>query len=229
MTGGGEDEGRGDKLLSHDEFARRLTLTLEQLGIPLPAPKQLDALSKHLKLLYIWNTRINLTGIRNIDEGIRRHACEALEGLPYLREAVGAGNGSMVDLGSGNGYPALPLLHSVPDLQGVLVESSGRKSDFLRAATRESGVGERVRVDHRRLKSANDLPEGLACVTLRAFPKPAQWIPELLERNRTQRVICWMSMNDATKLAADLRSRGFRSQIEPLRSHKTGALLIGSH
>lgn len=228
MSAGGEGEGRGGKLLSRDEFARRLACTLEQLGIPIPAAKQLEGLGKHLELLYTWNARINLTGIRDVGEGIRRHTCESLEGLPYLREAVEAGTGAMVDLGSGNGYPALPLLQLVPDLQGILVESSGRKADFLRTATSGSGVGERVRIDHRRLKSVNELPEALACVTLRAFPKPVQWIPELLEKNRTRRVLCWMSMNDARTLAADLRSRGFMSQIEPLRSHKTGALFIGS-
>ena len=113
---------------------------------PVPDPI-LDQLAAHLSLLYRWNSRINLTAIRDPREGIRRHVLESLEALPAvdacLRERGAGESPLLADLGSGNGYPALPILFARPDLRGELWERTARKTDFLAAVLRRTGSARR--------------------------------------------------------------------------------------
>jgi 16S rRNA (guanine527-N7)-methyltransferase len=97
------------------------------------SPNQLDLLEQHYHLLFRWNPRLNLTRISDLEEVVRFHYCESLfvgTVLPPVPLAVG-------DLGSGAGFPGIPLAVFRPDLQVVLVESDSRKTVFLREASRD--------------------------------------------------------------------------------------------
>jgi 16S rRNA (guanine527-N7)-methyltransferase len=97
--------------------------------------EQLDALEKHYELLMRWNSRINLTRIRKLDEMVRFHYCESL----FLASRLPPGPFRVVDIGSGAGFPGFPLAVYRRDLRVTLLESHRRKAVFLSQAS--EGIG----------------------------------------------------------------------------------------
>ncbi len=95
--------------------------------------KQLDALEQHYQLLIKWNSRLNLTRILDLMEVVRFHYCESM----FVGTVLPPGPLAVGDLGSGAGFPGIPLAIFRPDLQIVLLESDSRKAVFLREASRE--------------------------------------------------------------------------------------------
>ena len=96
-------------------------------------PHQLDLLERHFNLLLAWNKRLNLTRITDTEEAVRLHYCESL----YLGLKLPEGPLSVADLGSGAGFPGVPIAILRPDLQVTLIESNQRKAVFLREAARD--------------------------------------------------------------------------------------------
>jgi 16S rRNA (guanine527-N7)-methyltransferase len=94
---------------------------------------QLDQLDRHYQLMESWNRRLNLTRIREVMEVVRFHYCESL----FVSTVLPAGPLKVCDLGSGAGFPGIPLAVMRPDVEVVLTESDQRKAVFLRDATRE--------------------------------------------------------------------------------------------
>ena len=192
-----------------------------KLSIPVPEPALLRSLAAHLRLLYLWNPRVNLTAIRDPVDGVRRHVLESLEADRFLPE-----EGLLADLGSGNGYPALPCLAVKPALTGALFESVSRKVDFLRAALRESKLGLRVEATHRRFDGPESLPSGTTTVTMRGFPSPALWCLRVFDAASVQRVLAWLSREDAASIAESAVSAGLVPTVSELKAHPRGALLV---
>lgn len=86
-------------------------------------------------LLSEYNARYNLTAITQREEVVHKHFLDSLAGERYFPSGAEA-----VEIGSGAGFPSLPLKIVRPDLILTLVESTGKKCDFLRAAVRELGL-----------------------------------------------------------------------------------------
>ena len=211
----------------HDHLAA-LRSTCDDLGILLPGEEAQKAISLHLEELYRWNERINLTGIRSPEEGTRRHAAESLVALPFVQRAAAAAPADrpaplLADLGSGNGFPGLPLLLAVTETRGVLVESAGRKADFLRSVVRRTGCHDRVSVLESRLESEGQLPEPPDVFTLRAFPEPDRWITALARGGRW--VLAWLARKDAERIARHPEV-ATRAVVEPLPTHRDSTLLV---
>ena len=103
-----------------------------QSFLPVLNPGQISALEAHLALLERWNRSINLTGIKARNETIRRHVGESL----FLAAHLPAGVLRICDLGSGGGFPGIPVAIVRPDCEVSLVESDVRKVVFLREASR---------------------------------------------------------------------------------------------
>jgi 16S rRNA (guanine527-N7)-methyltransferase len=87
----------------------------------------------HARLLREWNVAINLTAIRDPADVARRHVCDALSAAPLLSGSVGR-RASLLDVGSGGGYPGLPLAAALPLARVGLVDSVGKKARFLAVA-----------------------------------------------------------------------------------------------
>jgi len=104
---------------------------------------QLEALDEHVRLLVAWNAAINLSGIRDPAAMAREHVLDSLTALPILRRA---GVTEFLDLGSGSGYPGLPLAITLPATRALLVESIGKKARFLAVVAEGLGLSDRVRV-----------------------------------------------------------------------------------
>ena len=85
----------------------------------------------HLRLLLAWNRSINLTAIRDPETAVREHILDSLSALPILRER---GIDTLLDLGSGGGFPGVPLALALPARRVLLVESVGKKAAFLAVA-----------------------------------------------------------------------------------------------
>jgi 16S rRNA (guanine527-N7)-methyltransferase len=96
--------------------------------------RQLTALFEHFQLLMRWNSKINLTSIRKPADMVVRHYCESLFFAANVPDAP-AGT-SFADIGSGAGFPGVPMALLRPDWRITLVESHQRKAVFLRESSR---------------------------------------------------------------------------------------------
>jgi 16S rRNA (guanine527-N7)-methyltransferase len=94
-------------------------------------------LSAYLDLLLKWNARTNLTAIREPEEIVRRHFGESLFAARHLDPATPeAGTVTLLDVGSGAGFPGIPIALLRPGIQVTLAESQSKKASFLREALR---------------------------------------------------------------------------------------------
>ncbi|MGA2434943.1 MAG: 16S rRNA (guanine(527)-N(7))-methyltransferase RsmG [Bryobacteraceae bacterium] len=116
------DEARFRDLL-HTNFDRYKELT----------DRETSLLYTHYELLSRWNRVLNLTSIQKLEEIVLRHYCESLFLTIHLPEK----SATVLDVGSGPGFPGIPLAILRPDCTVVLAESHQRKAVFLREATRE--------------------------------------------------------------------------------------------
>lgn len=92
---------------------------------------------RYAQLLQTWNEKINLTGIRNEEEILIKHFYDSLACLKVLPEKSSF---SFIDVGSGAGFPGLPIKIARPDISLTLVESVNKKADFCRLAVEELGL-----------------------------------------------------------------------------------------
>ena len=90
-----------------------------------------DQLATYLELLLRWNARTNLTAIREPEEIVRRHFGESLFAAQHLGECA-----TLLDFGSGAGFPGLPIQLLRPELKVTLAESQNKKATFLREVVR---------------------------------------------------------------------------------------------
>ncbi len=97
--------------------------------IPTALPLQL---STYLDLLLKWNARTNLTAIRDPEEIVRRHFGESL----FAARHIAPGTQTLLDFGSGAGFPGLPIALLRPEIAVTLAESQNKKATFLREAVR---------------------------------------------------------------------------------------------
>ena len=104
---------------------------------------QVLQIQQYMSILLAWNDKVNLTAIRDPVEILHRHFCESM----YAAVSVPVENGRLADVGSGGGFPGLPLKILRPELELFLVESNVKKATFLAEVVRDLGLaGARVLV-----------------------------------------------------------------------------------
>lgn len=171
-----------------------------------------ERLAVFLELLSRWGQAVDLTGRLAPEELIRDHVVESLVGAPWLSAGV------MVDVGSGAGFPAVPLLVARRDVRGLLVEPRQRRWAFLKEVVRELGlVGEvwRGRIEDLVVREVADL-------TVRALGRPA-WEKEAQRLvGEGGRVLWW-----AGPRADPGPPKGFRSVVTcALPNPQRGRLVV---
>jgi 16S rRNA (guanine527-N7)-methyltransferase len=150
------------------EFHEKLARRARRAGVSLSA--DLTArLEAYYRLLAVWNAKINLTGLPLSGvspDAIDRLLIEPLTAAKYVPSSAAR----MIDIGSGGGSPAIPLVLAVPQLRLLMVESKTRKSVFLREAIRalELPGAEVATARFEELLARPDLHEAHDLVTIRA-------------------------------------------------------------
>src|ERR1700684_4327155 len=98
-------------------------------------------ISTYIDLLIRWNARINLTAIRHEEEIVTRHFGESLFAarhlFPGVARAPSPAKIRLIDIGSGAGFPGLPIKIWAPEIDLTLIESNQKKATFLREAARK--------------------------------------------------------------------------------------------
>lgn len=193
---------------------------LERLGLSLP-PGARDAVAGHLRLLLAWTAAINLTAIRDPLDAVTLHVLDSLAAVPLVR-ATGAER--LLDLGSGGGYPGLPLAVAIP-LRALLVESVGKKARFLETAVDALDLRPGVAVASARAETLARDPahrERWPLVTARAVAALADLVelafPLLAPGGR---LLAWKREPLDAEMAGARRAAGAmgagRSSVEPVR------------
>jgi 16S rRNA (guanine527-N7)-methyltransferase len=142
--------------------AVRLNDLLTEAG-QLPLDEALaQRFADYLSLLVRWNSRVNLTAIRDEEGILSRHFVESI----VCGRALPAGIETVLDFGSGAGFPGIPIALCRPEISVTLAESQGKKAAFLQEAVRVLGLSAKVHG-----KRAELLPVLFQCVTLRAVDR----------------------------------------------------------
>jgi len=125
------------------------------LGVPLDAA-QLRLFARYRASLENWNLRLNLTSAAALADIERSHFLDALTLVPYLRTLPAGAR--LVDIGSGAGFPGVPLKLALPGIELALVEATAKKAGFLRWLVNELGLSG-VTVHNRRAEELAHDPE----------------------------------------------------------------------
>ncbi len=135
------------------------------VGAETVGEETLNYISIYIDILTKWNARMNLTAVRAPEDMVRRHFGESLFAASRLLERDATG--TAIDVGSGAGFPGMPLKLWAPGIRMTLIESHSKKATFLREAVRALRVSGVEVFD----KRAEDFTGKAGLVTLRAVEK----------------------------------------------------------
>jgi 16S rRNA (guanine527-N7)-methyltransferase len=147
-------------------------------GVVLSGP-QLRLLGIYFDELWLWNKRMNLTGLTTRERIIKELLLDSLIPSPFLPE-----KGHLLDVGSGAGFPAIPLKISRKKITFNLMEAKSKKVSFLRQVIRLLGL-KGIEVTRGRIEKGKEilLPEGYNVITARALahlPQTLTWCAPFL-------------------------------------------------
>src|SRR5262249_27819029 len=138
------------------EAIRRATAEF-QLSV---SEAQVTQIQQYIEILLRWNEKMNLTAIRDPLEILYRHFCESM----YGAVTIPVEKCRLADVGSGGGFPGLPLKIIRPDIEAFLIESNVKKATFLAEVVRELGLtGVRVLVSRYEELSEEVAPLDVVC------------------------------------------------------------------
>jgi 16S rRNA (guanine527-N7)-methyltransferase len=158
--------------------------------------KQVRQIQRYIDVLLAWNDKVNLTAIRDPLEILHRHFCESMFAAP----AVPVENGRLADVGSGGGFPGLPLKIIRPDLQVFLIESNIKKATFLAEVVRELGLADaRVLVNRYEELTEDVAPLDFVCSrALGDFQPFLEWAAS--DRVLASQVVLWTGARDVEEI-----------------------------
>lgn len=135
---------------------------------------QIQAFTAHYQLLLRWAPKVNLTTVLDAEEAAVRHAVDSL----LFHHVLPSNAHPLADLGSGAGFPGIPIAIQRPERRVLLVEPIRKRCSFLRTVVAELDLGA-VQVVEGRLESAGPLPRGLPAegIVSRATWDPTVYAP----------------------------------------------------
>lgn len=164
-------------------------------------------LMEHFRELKKWNPRVSLIGPGTANQILDRHYGESLAGTSFLRNS----DQSLVDVGSGGGFPGFVLAATVPSIEVFLVEPKEKKRLFLQSAIRRCQANQPpehkllCRVINGRVDASIPLglPEKIDVVTSRALAWSREMFGLFLEHSPSVRFLLWVG-DEAPDLPIDL-------------------------
>lgn len=142
--------------------ARKLNKMLTEALLPELPAETAAQFEAYLHVLLRWNSRTNLTAVRDEDGILRRHFLECIACARALPFEVR----TLLDFGSGAGFPGLPIALCRPEIEVTLAESQGKKAAFLREVVRTLGLSVAVHGGR-----ADTVGRRFGCVALRAVDR----------------------------------------------------------
>ena len=124
------------------------------LGLRLTS-HQVDLFERYEEELLSWNARFNLTAIRDSESIRAKHFLDSLSCILAWREASPS---SLIDIGTGAGFPGIPLKIVLPGMKLTLIESVGKKADFCQHSVQTLGL-KHVEVVNARAEEVGQMPE----------------------------------------------------------------------
>jgi 16S rRNA (guanine527-N7)-methyltransferase len=142
--------------------AAGLNSRLSAAGLKLVSAEALARFETYLALILRWNARTNLTAIRAADGIVSRHFVESIASAQLLHDGIG----TLLDFGSGAGFPGIPIAICRPEISVTLAESQNKKAAFLQEAARTLSLPLRVFAGR-----AEGMNEQFDCVVMRAVDR----------------------------------------------------------
>ena len=155
------------------EFTDALERNASSFGVELSGAG-IWQLASYYELLLRWNPRLHLVAPCSPVEFATRHVLESLLLTAHLQN-----NARVVDVGSGAGLPMLPCLVARSDLQATLIESSPKKTVFLREALKHLSLDDRATVVAKRFEDL--APLNADAIICRALERFSEMLPRLIE------------------------------------------------
>lgn len=150
--------------MQKDEFdcVSRLQELIADAALEQLAAEKLAQFSTYLEVFLRWNARVNLSAVREEEGILQRHFLESIACAQMLPPGIA----TLLDFGSGGGFPGIPIALCRPEVQVTLAESQGKKAAFLQEVARQLGITAKVHAGR-----AEGLQERFDCVTLRAVDR----------------------------------------------------------
>ena len=184
--------------------------------------KQVLQIQQYMSILLAWNDKVNLTAIRDPLEILYRHFCECM----YAAATVPLERGRLADVGSGGGFPGLPLKIIRPELQVFLIESNLKKATFLAEVIRELELTNTQVIVGR----YEELGEEIAPLDFICSRALGEFVPFLewarSEQLATKQVILWIGGRDLAEIQK-IQTWNWREPIQVPQSLRR-LLLVGS-
>jgi 16S rRNA (guanine527-N7)-methyltransferase len=117
--------------------AAQIASAVKGAGLSPLADETVQKFANYYSLLTRWNTRLNLTAIRDPEETLHRHFVECI----FFAQHLPANISTFLDFGSGAGFPGIPVALCRPEIHVTLAESQGKKASFLREVIRSLNIG----------------------------------------------------------------------------------------
>ncbi|MEW6212051.1 MAG: 16S rRNA (guanine(527)-N(7))-methyltransferase RsmG [Acidobacteriota bacterium] len=155
------------------EFRLALERAIKESLLDPLSSQQIDLLARHYAMLCKWNAKINLTRIIAPQEAARFHYAESILGSLFIRDAR-----RLLDIGSGAGFPALPLAVCNPHIEITALESNQKKSLFL-SEVKDALRLENFKVVRGRFEEVDHSAYSL--LTCRAIERATEFIPTAIK------------------------------------------------
>ena len=176
-------------------------------GEPAVSSAMAEQLHLYLDLLLKWNARVNLTAIRDPEQIVARHFGESLFAAKALfPDAQGPEESTLADVGSGAGFPGIPIKLWAPHVELTLIESQNKKATFLREVLRTLKL-ERAQVFSGRAEQWEHTAD---IITLRAVEEFERVLPVAAKLVRPGGRICLLIGSNQLTSAQEVLGESWR-------------------
>jgi len=187
-------------------FKSELETAISSFGIEALTEEQTTRLVGHYSMLCRWNQRLNLTRITEPREAASLHYAESVFGVSFI-----AGAHTLLDIGSGAGFPAIPLAVARPDVQVTALEANQKKSLFVKEAKDELGLAN-LKVVTARLEEFDWA--GYEVLTSRALDRAEAILPSVIERlSAKQKLMLYCGPDLVAKVAGRVN---YKTETHPI-------------
>ena len=163
--------------MSKQDLKNLLLKGCQQMKIELSDDKA-EQFIELAELLIRWNKKINLTSIIKPDEVITKHILDSLSLLPHVHGK------SLLDVGTGAGFPGVPLAMMLSEVQFTLLDSNHKKITFIKHVAAKLGLNN-LHATHSRIQDLRS-QEPFSSITARAFADLndlLKWLPDVYDSN----------------------------------------------